>query len=178
MGIEESVSRDVASGYTVAYERDEVLFPVYALALIAAAFVGAGVARDVPALAALALVPASAFFYNLPLLETGKPRLGAGQYGMFLEGLGLVQWRAIDGIDLVPCEVRGSLFHELHVSLKASLDASLILDWRQRPLPRRFMRLPWSQRKGIIRVPLDIMDKPPAEIHATLLRMWRFHRGR
>lgn len=172
------VSDEQIIGYTVAYEQEELSFPVYVLALIAIALFAAGLVKSIPILQVLSLVPALGVYYNLPLLETGKPRLGAGQYGLVLEGLGLIQWRAIDGIDLVTAQIRGTDFHELHIPLKSTLGEALLLDWRRRHFARQFMRLPWSlTRENVIRVPLDIMDKPPAEIHAALQRLWRYYRG-
>jgi hypothetical protein len=172
------VSSEQINGYTVAYEREELQFPVYLLALIAAVLVAGGLYNGMPLLTALAIVPLTGVFYNLPLLETGRWRIAAGQYGFVLEGHGLIDWRAIDGIDLVSKDDRGAVSMELHVDLKVPVAQALILDWRRRSFLRSLMRLPWSwaaPRK--IRVPLDIMDKPAPEIHATLQRMWRYYRG-
>jgi hypothetical protein len=165
-------------GYTVAYEQEEIQFPVYAVAVIAAVFLAAGVINASPWLLMLAVLPVSAVYYNFPLIETGRPRLGAGQYGLFVEGLGLVQWRAIDQIEMVPTDMRGITSHELHVSLKMPIGDALILDWRDRPLLRKAMRMPWSMKSPmIIRIALDVLDRPNTEIHETFLRMWRFYRG-
>lgn len=174
----DDVSDDKISGYLVAYEREELQFPVYLLALLALIFIVAGSLQRLPILSALAVAPLAGFFYNLPLLETGRWRLGGGQYGFLLEGLGVVDWRAIDGIDLVAKDMRGALGHELRIDLKTAVTQALILDWRRRSFLRSLMRLPWSWAGArTIRIPLDIMDKPAEEIHATLQRMWRYYRG-
>ena len=39
-------------------------------------------------------------YYNMPLLETGRPTIGANQYGIFIQAFGLIRWRAIERIDL------------------------------------------------------------------------------
>jgi len=175
---EAAVSDERISGYLVAYEQEELQFPVYILALIAVAFIVAGVVQQIPVLAALAVAPLTGFFYNLPLLETGRWRMGASQYGFLLEGLGLIDWRAIDGIDLAGKDDRGAINMELHVELKVPIGQALILDWRRRSFLRSLMRLPWSwAAPRTLRIPLDIMDKPADEIHKTFLRMWRFYRG-
>lgn len=172
------MSDERISGYLVAYEQEELHFPVYILALIALAFIVAGVVNHIPILTALAIAPLTGFFYNLPLLETGRWRLGASQYGFLLEGLGLIDWRAIDGIDLVGRDDRGAVNMELHVALKVPIGQALILDWRRRSFLRSLMRLPWSWAAArTLRIPLDIMDKPADEIHKTVQRMWRFYRG-
>lgn len=169
--------RDIV-GYTVAYEKEELHFPVYVLAMIAVIFFGLGVVRENPWLFALGLPLAVAFYYNYPLLETGRPRIGAGQYGMFVEGLGLIQWRAIDAIEVAQTHLRGDTLHDLQVFLKMPLSDALIIDWRHTQLPRKFMRRPWSMPKeDLISIPLDIMDKPYGDIRDTLLRMWRYYRG-
>ena len=165
-------------GYTVAYEQEEIQFPVYAVAMVAAVFLAAGYINASPWLLLLAVPPAAAVYYKFPLIETGRPRLGAGQYGLFVEGLGLIQWRAIDQIEMVPTDMRGIPSHELHVSLKIPVGDALILDWRNRPLLRKGMRLPWSMKsKNVIRIALGVLDRPKGEIHETFLRMWRFYRG-
>lgn len=175
---EAAVSDERISGYLVAYEQEELHFPVYILALIAVAFIAAGVVKQIPILTALAIVPLTGFFYNLPLLETGRWRLGASQYGFLLEGMGLIDWRAIDGIDLAGRDDRGAVNMELHVELKVPIGQALILDWRRRSFLRSLMRLPWSwAAPRTLRIPLDIMDKPADEIHKTVQQMWRFYRG-
>ena len=173
-----AVSDDPIGGYLVAYEQDELQFPVYLLAVIAVAFVAAGLVKGIPILTALAIAPLTGFFYNIPLIETGRWRLGAGQYGLLLEGMGLIDWRAIGAIDLIGRTERGSVSQELHVELKVPVGQALILDWRRRSFVRGLMRLPWSWAAAdTIRIPLDVMDKPADEIHRTFLRMWRFYRG-
>ncbi len=173
------VSEDDIAGYTVAYEREDIAFPIYAMTTIAAALVIAGIVQQLPILIGVALLPAAVAYYNLPLLETGRPRLGAGQYGLFIEGLGLLSWRAIAGIELVETHDRGVPTHELHIAVKQSISEALLADWRSRPLIRRFMRLPWSaSNPALIRIPLDILDRPAGEIHDSLLRQWRYNRSR
>lgn len=172
------MSSDQISGYMVAYEREELQFPVYLMAVIAIGLVAGGVYNSLPLLTALGFVPLTGVYYNLPLLETGRWRIAAGQYGFILEGLGLIDWRAIDGIDLVTKDDRGSVSAELHVDLKVPIARALIMDWRRRSFLRSLMRLPWSwAAPRTIRIPLDIMDQPPDVIHATLQRMWRYYRG-
>ena len=67
-------------GYTVTYEQEELQFPVYVVGFVGACFAVAGAALDNVFLIALALFAWGFAFYNFPLLEKGKPRIGAGQY--------------------------------------------------------------------------------------------------
>ncbi len=165
-------------GYTVAYGRDEAPFPVYVAAAIAAVLLTAAAFRQDLILLSLGLVAACFAYYNLPLAEVGRPRLGANQYGVFIEGFGLIQWRAIDSIEHVEIAIRASTLNELQIKLKQPLGRALIADWRKMPLHRRFMRLPWSMsHDNTIRIALDAFDKQPDEIKRNLQRMWRHFRG-
>lgn len=172
-------NEDDIIGYTVAYDRDEIYFPVYVVTTIAVALLGAAIIKSMPILALLAVAPAAVAYYNLPLIEIGRPRLGAGQYGLFVEGLGLLSWRGIKEFELVETESRGTTGHELHIVLRQPIGEVLLVDWRRRPPLRRLMRLPWSMKGNtFIRVPLDIMDRPATEIFETFVRVWRYHRGK
>lgn len=171
------VSQDHMHGYTLAYEREEIQFPVYVVAFIGGCFAVAGAALDLDILFALALVAFGYAYYNYPLLETGRQRLGAGQYGIFIEGLGIISWRAIKGIEMMPVGMRGSMTNELHITLLEPFDKALLADWRKRPLYRFLMRLPWSMAsEDVIKIPVDVFDRPADEILHNFTRMMNFYR--
>jgi len=165
-------------GYSVAYGRDDSYFPVYITAALALIFLTAAWIMDavywlVPAAAAAAFT-----YYNIPLLETGRPTIGANQYGIFLQAFGLIRWRAIERIDLVQIAERAMTVHELQIVLGAPLISALVVDWRKQPNWRRFMRLPWRMsHNNMVRVNLEPFDQPPDQIHRTFLRMWRYYRS-
>ena len=165
-------------GFSVAYGRDDTYFPVYVTAALAAIFVtGAWIMGAVywlvPAAAAAAFT-----YYNIPLLETGRPTIGANQYGIFIQAFGLIRWRAIERIDLVEIAERAMTVHELQISLGTPLGSALVVDWRAQPNYRRLMRLPWRMHHtNMVRVNLEPFDQPPDVIHRTFLRMWRFYRS-
>ena len=165
-------------GYSVAYGRDDTYFPVYITAALAAIFVTASWITG----AAYWLVPAAATaaftYYNIPLLETGRPTIGANQYGIFLQAFGLIRWRAIERIDLAEIAERAMTVHELQIVLAAPLGSALVVDWRKQPRWRLLMRLPWRMsHNNMVRVNLEPFDQPPDAIHRTFLRMWRFYRS-
>jgi len=165
-------------GYTIGYDQEDIHFPIYAMTAFAVLLVLGGVLKGVPLLAVIAILPAAVAYYNLPLIESGRPRIGSGQYGLFIEGLGLVSWRAVDSIETIELVERGGTTHDLIINLKKPVSEALLADWRSRPLLRRPMRLPWRlESKTEIRIPLDVLDRPSAEIKETFVRMWRFNRG-
>lgn len=170
------VSQDDMHGYTVAYEREEIQFPVYVVCLIGACLGTIGIAIDNTILIALALLALGFAYYNYPLLETGKPRIGSGQYGIFAEGLGIVTWRSIKQIEMITVDIRGSTDNELRITLEDPLDRALLVDWRRRPFYRFLMRLPWTISGNVIRIPLDVFDRPADEIMQSFTRMMTFYK--
>jgi hypothetical protein len=165
-------------GYSVAYGRDDVYFPVYITAALAAILVtAAGITGEIYWLP-LAVAAAGFTYYNIPLLETGRPTIGANQYGIFIQAFGLVRWRAIERIEFVEIAERAMIVHELQIVLNAPLGSALVADWRKQPVYRLLMRLPWRMdHNGAVRVNLEPFDQPPDAIHRTFLRMWRYYRS-
>jgi hypothetical protein len=165
-------------GYSVAYSRDDTHFPVYASGALAAVFFSAAWISGAIFWLALAAAAAGFTYYNLPLLESGRPTIGANQYGIFIQAFGLIRWRAIGRIDLVPIAERAMTIHELQIALTAPLGSALVADWRRQPFYRLLMRLPWRMdHNGVVRVNVEPFDQPPDEIHRTFLRMWRYYRS-
>lgn len=168
---------DEWGGYTVAYEQEEAQFPVYVVAAIGGLLIACGAGIDNIALVAIGLAALGFAYHNVPLLETGRPRIGAGQYGVFIEGLGIIAWRGIEEISVHNVPVRGLDGHDLHIALADPLEKALIADWRARPWWRYLMRLPYTMpNPGMVRIPLDVMDKPADEIARAFQRMMGFYR--
>lgn len=164
-------------GYSVTYGGEEIEAPVYVVALLAAALLAAGFVTGGTLWLALGVAAAGVTYYNVPLLER-RPTMGANQYGIFIQGLGLIRWRAIDSIDLVEVAMRANTTHELQIGLKERLSSALVTDWRKQPFWRSLMRLPWTMsRSNVVGVNLDPFNKEPDEVHRTLLRLWRHYRS-
>jgi len=165
-------------GYSVAYGRDDVYFPVYITAALAAILVTAAWITGEIYWLPLAVAAAGFTYYNIPLLETGRPTIGGNQYGIFIQAFGLIRWRAIERIDLVEIAERAMTVHELQIALNAPLGSALVVDWRRQPRYRLLMRLPWRMsHDNVVRVKLEPFDQPADVIHRTFLRMWRYYRS-
>src|SRR5215475_9230520 len=165
-------------GYSVAYVRDDIYFPVYITAALAAIFGTAAWITGAIYWLPLAAVAAGFTYYNIPLLETGRPTIGANQYGIFIQAFGLIRWRAIDRIDLVEIAERAMTVHELQIVLNTPLTSALVADWRKQPSWRWLMRLPWRMSPtNMVRINVEPFDQPPDMIHRTFLRMWRYYRS-
>jgi hypothetical protein len=173
-----NVDERSVGGYSVAYQRDDTYFPVYVTAALAAIFVTAAWITGALYWLLPAVAAAGFTYYNMPLLETGRPTIGANQYGIFIQAFGLIRWRAIERIDLVQIAERAMTVHELQIMLNAPLGSALVADWRKQPVHRLLMRLPWSMdHTGAVRINLDPFDQPAELIHRTFLRMWRYYRS-
>jgi hypothetical protein len=166
-------------GYSVAYSRDDTYFPVYITAALAAIFVTASWITGALYWLVLAAASAAFTYYNIPLLETGRPTIGANQYGIFLQAFGLIRWRAVERIDIAEIAERAMTVHELQIVLSVPLGSALVVDWRRKqPRWRLLMRLPWRMsHDNIVRVNLEPFDQPAELIHRTFVRMWRFYRS-
>jgi hypothetical protein len=164
-------------GYSVTYGGEEIQAPVYVVAFLAAALLAAALVTGQTLWLALGVAAAGITYYNVPLLER-RPAMGANQYGIFIQGFGLIRWRAIERIDLVEVAVRASTIHELQIALKERLSSALVADWRQQKFFRSLMRLPWSMaRTNVVGVNLEPFNKEPEEVHRTLLRLWKHYRS-
>ena len=117
----------------MAYSRDDVEFPVYVAAALATILLATAYISGQVAWLALGIIAAGFTWYNLPLLETGRPTIGANQYGIFIQSFGLIRWRAIERIELVLIAERAATVHEIKIELGVPLGSALIADWRKRP---------------------------------------------
>jgi hypothetical protein len=168
--------RDVG-GYSVTYGREEIQAPVYFIAFLSAVLLAAALVWDSVVGLALGIGAAGVAYYNFPLIER-RPIVGANQYGVFIQGLGLIRWSAIERIDLVEIAVRASTIHELQIALKTRLSSALVADWRQLPFLRSLMRLPWSMaRSNVVGINLEPFNTEPDDIHRTLVRLWKHYRS-
>ncbi|MBS0234044.1 MAG: hypothetical protein JSR99_11220 [Proteobacteria bacterium] len=167
------------TGFAVAYEQDELQFPVWVLIVLATVLLCVSLSERSLALMLLSLLLGGFAFHNIPLIETGTARLAANHEGLFMDGLGCIGWRFVSAINLVEVVVRGNLYKEADIALSEPLEKALVDDARSLPLHRRLMRKPYYLKTAsTIRVPLDIFDPPPDDIVASLLRIWIHNRGR
>jgi hypothetical protein len=172
------VEENQAGGYSVTYNRDEIQFPVYVMAALTLVLLGAAWMTGQTLWLILCAGAAGVTYYNYPLLETRRPTLGANQYGIFIQGFGLIRWRAIDRIDMIEIAERANTLHELQIGLNMLLSSALVADWRKQPFYRSLMRLPWSMgQSNVVRINLEPFSEAPGEIHRTLLRLWRHYRS-
>jgi hypothetical protein len=162
-------------GFILPYSRGEAA-RFHVLALISAAAFAAWINWGYQLLSITAILAGCSAYYFFPFTES-RVRLGANQYGLFIDGFGLIAWRAISDISLVTYSVRTIETEELHIKLKQPVGSALLADWRRLPVWRLLMRLPWAMGyDNIVRINLQPFAPPAEEITRTIQRMWRFYR--
>jgi hypothetical protein len=162
-------------GFILPYNKKEAA-RFHTLAAITAATFAAWLTWGYQLLSMTAILAGCSAYYLFPFTES-RPRLGANQYGLFVDGFGLIAWRAIDDISLVTYSIRTLDMEEIHIKLKQPLNSALLVDWRRLPIWRLLMRLPWTMGyDNIVRIDLQTFAPPPDEIIRTMQRMWRYYR--
>ena len=163
------------TGYRIGYAKGKGEFRVYICMVLSAIFVTAWIFSKSEILLVLAIFFGGASYYFYPLIETGKMRLGAGEHGIFIEGLGIIPWRAIKSISQSMYSIRTIDINELNIKLAGPLPKMLVADWRSMPRYRLLMKLPWSMtRDNTVRIKLEPFESTPDEIVAALTRNWRY----
>lgn len=173
-----AINIEDTGGYTVHYGREKGQFRVFVLSGVGIAFTAVAFYVGSELMLTLGIAALGTAYYFLPLIESSRARLGANQYGIFVEGLGLVGWRSIEKIEKIHIAVRTIMTYELQITLKQPVEKALLADWRKMSVFRLLMRLPWTMgHNNVIRISLEPFDDPPDEIERTLKRMQRFYRS-
>lgn len=176
MQSEPQVPDFVERGYHLAYAKDAGDFRFNVMAVLTALAFGLFAATGYDALLVFGAVTGCVAYYFYPLKER-KPRIGAGQYGIFIDGFGLISWRAIADIQKITYASRFNETDELQIRLKTSLDQALLADWRRLPIWRLLMKLPWTMTyDNVVRIPLAPFGPPPDDIQRQFFRLWKHYR--
>ena len=176
MQADAQVPEFVERGYHLPYGRDAGDFRFNVMAILTVLACGMFLATGYDALLVVGAATGCVSYYFYPLKER-KPRIGAGQYGIFIDGFGLISWRAIGDIQQVTFATRFSETDELQIRLKASLDQALLVDWRDLPIWRLLMKLPWTMsHDNVVRIALAPFAPPPEDIHRQFDRLWKYYR--
>jgi len=166
----------MSRGFALPYGANRGGFRFYFMAFVALMCLGFYISGGPQLLLPAGIAAGSVAYYFYPLIE-GRPRIGANEYGIFCDGLGLIPWREVNDLLLRNFAVRNMENKELHIQLKRDLDHALIADWRRQPLYRILMKLPWKTgADNVIRIRLEPFGPEPERIHSTITRLWRYYR--
>jgi hypothetical protein len=167
--------RYLQEGFILSYSKHEAA-RFHALAALAAVSFAAWMHWGYQLLSATAIIVFCCAYYFFPFTEK-RPRLGTNQYGLFIDGFGLIAWRAIAELNLVTYSTRTLETEELQVKLAQPMSSALLVDWRRLPVWRLLMRLPWTMsHDNTVRINLQPFEPSAEEIHRVMQRMWRYYR--
>jgi hypothetical protein len=176
MAVEAPVPEFVERGYHLAYAKDAGDFRFNVMVILAVLAFGMFFATGYDAILVFGVATACVAYYFYPLKER-KPRIGAGQYGIFIDGFGLISWRAIADIQQITYASRFNEEDELQLRLRIPLEQALLADWRRLPIWRLLMKLPWTMTyDNVVRIPLAPFAPPPEDIHRQFFRLWKYYR--
>lgn len=165
-------------GYSLPYSSEAGDLRFNVMAIVAVICLGLYAWFLYSALLVVGVATGCTAYYFYPLLEK-KPRISAGQYGVFIDGFGVIAWRAIGQISRATYVSRLEEYNELHFKLIQPLESALLADWRHMPWWRLLMKLPWSMTyDNVVRIKLEPFAPPPDEIVRTFQRMQKFYGGR
>ncbi len=168
--------REFFDGFTVCYGSDRGDFRFFVSALIGCVSVLVFLVVGQPLALATALLFLCSAYYHFPLVEKKVPRIGASQYGIFVDGFGIIDWRAVKDIEIRTYAVRSIENKELIIELNRDVDAALISDWRKLPVHRLLMKLPWRLRDDrVLSVLLEPFAVDKDKLLETLQQMRTFY---
>lgn len=173
-----AITRIPEDGYSLPYSEEAADLRFNVMAFVAVIALIFFIYTGYEWLLVVAVATGGSAYYFYPLTER-KPRIGANQYGVFIDGFGLIAWRAIKDITLSTYVSRLEEYNELHIKLSQPLDRALLVDWRRMPIWRLLMKLPWSMTyDNVIRIRLEPFAPPPEDIARQFQRMLKFYGSR
>jgi len=137
-----------ASPFAIGFERTNGPGIVFGSIILGIALLVIGLVTGQGLLAIAAIAPLGVAFWHYPMIEKGKPQLGANEDGLFVERIGFIDWGSIRMIDLSKTSVRNIELVKLNVLLNRSLDTA-IAKKQQFPFWKKVMMRNWtiSQRE-------------------------------
>ncbi|MEL6872660.1 MAG: hypothetical protein AAFO62_07680 [Pseudomonadota bacterium] len=172
---QDTAGRTEPMGYAIGYARGKGTFRVYILGVGALIFLTVAVSSGSQLALILGSAGLVAAFFFYPLIETGKARIGANQYGVFIEGFGLIAWRGIAGLRIAKRAIRNITVHELEITLSRTMDGAVMADWRNLPYHRLLMRLPWRMPSDDkLLIDLEPFGLEPKTILNEIQRRWSY----
>ncbi len=137
--------------------------------LFAAALGGVAIATGSgPAFLVLVAAGLAATFHYYPLVEARRPQLGANGDGLFIEGIGFIDWAEIADLELYRTSVRSIALTNLIVTLTRPLEDAVVRREKQ-PVWRALMTRSYTRKAPTrLEVPLHTLQGPADEIFARL----------
>lgn len=158
--------------FAVGYRRGAGEPLVYGAVVVAGIFVAAAMIQHDPLLL-LGILPALWCAYRYyPMIEARMPRLGANADGLFVDGIGFLDWSSIGSVDLFETSVRNMHLSSLRIVFNRPLEEAVSRHQARAPW-RQLMTRSWSLHHGEtadgLEVELHSLAANPREVHDRIL---------
>ncbi|MHA7774088.1 hypothetical protein [Roseibium sp. M-1] len=176
-GKKEAVEKPVPVPFTVGFNRGQSAGIVYGSLVLGVLFAAIGVAGGLPLLAFAAIAPIAIAYWHFPMVENGKPQLGANEDGLYVERIGFIDWAAIRMTDVKHNKVRNRDQVRLDVLLTRPLNDA-VAKAQTFPVWKKFMmrnwkRIPREHGRELIAINLHTLAADPDEI-LSRIRSFKF----
>ncbi|POF34825.1 hypothetical protein [Roseibium marinum] len=164
----ENSEQQAAVAFTVSFNRSQSEVIVYGCLLLGVLFAAIGLFTGIYLLALAAVAPIAMAYWHYPMIERGKPQLGANEEGLYVERIGFIDWTAIRMTDVKRKTVRNIEQARLDVLLTRPLDNALT---RAQAFPfwKKYMKRNWKRSRRehgreLIAIDLHTLAADPDEI--------------
>lgn len=173
----EENSKPVPMPFTVGFNHGQSAGIVYGSALLGVLFAVIGLVAGLPLLALAGLAPLAMAYWHYPMIEKGKPQLGANEEGLYVERIGFIDWAAIRMTDVKRTSARNMELVRLDVLLTRPLE-NAVSKAQSFPLWKKFMMRNWKRTprehgRELIAINLHTLAADPDEI-LSRIRAFKF----
>lgn len=163
--------------FTVGFNRGQSEGIVYGSLLLGILFAVIGIVGGLPLLAVAAIAPLGIAYWHYPMIEKGRPQLGANEDGLYVERIGFIDWAAIRMTDVKRTSVRNIELVRLDVLLTRPLD-NAVTKSQTFPVWKKFMMRNWKRTprehgRELIAINLHTLAADPEEI-LSRIRAFKF----
>ncbi|MEO9530015.1 hypothetical protein [Roseibium sp.] len=163
--------------FTVGFNRSQSEILVYGSLLLGVLFAAIGIVGGMPLLAIAGIAPIAIAYRHYPMIEKGKPQLGANEDGLYVERIGFIDWAAIRMTDVKRSTVRNVEIVRLDVLLTRSLDNAVIkaqsVPFWKKFMMRNWKRTPREHGRELLAINLHTLSADPEEI-LERIRAYKF----
>lgn len=163
--------------FTVGFNRGQSEGLVYGSLLLGILFFVIGIVGNLPLLAVAGVAPLAIAYWHFPMIEKGRPQLGANEEGLYVERIGFIDWTAIRMTDVKRTSVRNMELVRLNVLLTRPLEnavtkAQTFPVWKKLMM-RNWKRTPREHGRELIAINLHTLAADPDEI-LSRIRAFKF----
>lgn len=173
----EDTDKPAPMPFTVGYERNNSEAIVFGCLIFGVLFLIVGVVGKVPLLAIAGIAPLATAYWHFPMIDKGRPQLGANEDGLYVERIGFIDWGAIRMAEINRSKARNIDQVKLNVLLTRPI-TDAVSKAQQTPLWKKFMMRNWKRSprehgRELVAINLHTLAADPDEI-LNRIRAFKF----